>query len=97
MKSVKSLLSVGGTAALIFTSAVLATSAQARTLSYASVYPAGSEADVAVREWAEKLEEHSNGELKWVGLVQGVQTPDELTDIYYNEIFAKVDVSKHGL
>ena len=34
---------------------------------------------------------------KWVDLVQGVESADELAEIYYDEIFARVDVSKHGL
>ncbi|MBM1143034.1 C4-dicarboxylate TRAP transporter substrate-binding protein [Alcanivorax sp. ZXX171] len=34
---------------------------------------------------------------KWVGLVQGVETQEELAELYYDEIFAKVDVSSHGL
>ncbi|WP_372972946.1 C4-dicarboxylate TRAP transporter substrate-binding protein [Marinobacter sp.] len=63
MISRKSLLSVGGLSASVLTAAMLATPAQARTLSYASVYPAGSEADKAVHAWAEKLEEASGGDL----------------------------------
>ena len=34
---------------------------------------------------------------KWVDLVQGVESADELADLYYDEIFSKVDVSSHGL
>ncbi|WP_339806085.1 C4-dicarboxylate TRAP transporter substrate-binding protein [uncultured Marinobacter sp.] len=34
---------------------------------------------------------------KWVGLVQGVETPEELAEVYWDEIFSKVDVSSHGL
>ncbi|MCQ4322626.1 C4-dicarboxylate TRAP transporter substrate-binding protein [Stutzerimonas stutzeri] len=50
--------------AAMLTLALAAGHAQARTLSYASVYPAGSEADKAVHTWADKLEEHSDGDLK---------------------------------
>jgi len=64
MTARKSLLSFGGLSASILTAAMLAAPAQARTLSYASVYPAGSEADKAVHEWADKLEEYSGGDLK---------------------------------
>ncbi len=64
MFSRKSLLSLGGLSASVLTAAMLAAPAQARTLSYASVYPAGSEADKAVHEWADKLEEYSGGDLK---------------------------------
>ena len=58
------LLSFGGLAASILAAAMLAAPAQARTLSYASVYPAGSEAEKAVHEWAEKLEKYTSGDLK---------------------------------
>ncbi|MFL1482488.1 C4-dicarboxylate TRAP transporter substrate-binding protein [Marinobacter sp. LN3S78] len=47
----------------LLTMALVAGQAQARTLSYASVYPAGSEADKAVNAWADKLEEYSDGDL----------------------------------
>ncbi len=63
MISRKSLLSLGGVSASLLTAAMLAAPVQARTLSYASVYPAGSEADKAVNAWAEKLEEYSGGDL----------------------------------
>jgi TRAP-type C4-dicarboxylate transport system substrate-binding protein len=64
MFSRKSLLSASVLSASALTVAMLAAPAQARTLSYASVYPAGSEADKAVHEWAEKVEEYSDGDLK---------------------------------
>ncbi|MCK7545283.1 C4-dicarboxylate TRAP transporter substrate-binding protein [Marinobacter bryozoorum] len=64
MLSRKSLLSASVLSASALTVAMLAAPAQARTLSYASVYPAGSEADKAVHEWAEKVEEYSDGDLK---------------------------------
>lgn len=34
---------------------------------------------------------------RWVGLVQGVKTPEELAELYWNETFSKVDVSKYAL
>jgi len=34
---------------------------------------------------------------KRVDLAQGVEPADELADLYYDEIFSKVDVSSHGL
>ncbi|MDO9526998.1 MAG: C4-dicarboxylate TRAP transporter substrate-binding protein [Gemmobacter sp.] len=34
---------------------------------------------------------------KWRGLVRDVTTPEELADLYWTEIFAKVDLEKHGL
>lgn len=49
--------------ASLLTLALAAGQAQGRTLTYASVYPAGSEADKAVNAWADKLEEYSDGDL----------------------------------
>lgn len=63
MVSRKSLLSLGGVSATVLSMAMLAAPAQARTLTYASVYPTGSEADKAVNAWAEKLDEYSDGDL----------------------------------
>lgn len=34
---------------------------------------------------------------KWVDLVQGVETREQLADLYYQRIFKKVDVTRHGL
>ena len=34
---------------------------------------------------------------KWVDLVRSVESADELAKMYYDKIFAKVDVSNHGL
>ncbi|WP_421722234.1 C4-dicarboxylate TRAP transporter substrate-binding protein [Alloalcanivorax xenomutans] len=34
---------------------------------------------------------------KWAGLVQDVDSEQQLIDLYWNEVFSKVDVSKHGL
>lgn len=34
---------------------------------------------------------------KWTDLVQNVETEQELADLYWEEIFSKVDVEKHGL
>lgn len=34
---------------------------------------------------------------KWVGLTKGVSDADALADIYWNELYSKVDVAKHGL
>ena len=34
---------------------------------------------------------------KWTGLVQDVETEQDLADLYWDEIFSKVDVEKHGL
>jgi len=45
----------------------------------------------------EMLDEFAGILDKWVDLVQGVESVEELADLYYDEIFAKVDVSSHGL
>ncbi|MCC5859951.1 MAG: C4-dicarboxylate TRAP transporter substrate-binding protein [Ectothiorhodospiraceae bacterium] len=39
------------------------------------------------------------GELleKWIQLVDGVDNPQDLAQIYWDEVFSKVDVSSHGL
>ncbi len=50
-----------------------------------------------VERGEEMLDEFAEILDKWVGLVQGVETVDELADLYWKEIFAKVDVSEHGL
>jgi TRAP-type C4-dicarboxylate transport system substrate-binding protein len=34
---------------------------------------------------------------KWAGLVQNVDSEQQLIDLYWNEVFSKVDVSRHGL
>ncbi|ERS11362.1 C4-dicarboxylate ABC transporter substrate-binding protein [Alcanivorax sp. PN-3] len=34
---------------------------------------------------------------KWAGLVQNVDSEQQLVDLYWNEVFSKVDVSRHGL
>ncbi|MEZ5646326.1 MAG: C4-dicarboxylate TRAP transporter substrate-binding protein [Burkholderiaceae bacterium] len=34
---------------------------------------------------------------KWVGLVQNVDSREKLSDIYWNEIFSKVDVNTYGM
>lgn len=34
---------------------------------------------------------------KWAGLVQDVDSEEALADLYWNEIFSKVDVNQHGL
>ncbi|KYZ85835.1 hypothetical protein A3Q32_06450 [Alcanivorax sp. KX64203] len=34
---------------------------------------------------------------KWVGLVQDVDSLDELETLYWNEVFSKVDVSSYGM
>jgi TRAP-type C4-dicarboxylate transport system substrate-binding protein len=33
---------------------------------------------------------------KWAGLVQNVDSEQQLIDLYWNEVFSKVDVSRHG-
>ena len=34
---------------------------------------------------------------KWVGLTKGVSSPEALGDLYWSELYSKVDVTKHGL
>ncbi|GGY59332.1 C4-dicarboxylate TRAP transporter substrate-binding protein [Marinobacter zhanjiangensis] len=34
---------------------------------------------------------------KWVSLVEGVDSGEALADLYWKEVFSKVDVSRHGL
>lgn len=34
---------------------------------------------------------------KWVGLVQEVKSMDDLSELYWNEIFSKVDVDNYGM
>lgn len=53
--------------------------AQARTLSYAAVYPTGSDADKAVHSWAEKLEEASGGDLKAKVYAQSLLSASEIS------------------
>ncbi|MFW5824363.1 MAG: C4-dicarboxylate TRAP transporter substrate-binding protein [Marinobacter sp.] len=33
---------------------------------------------------------------KWAGLVEGIDNADDLADLYWNEIYSKVDVSQYG-
>lgn len=33
---------------------------------------------------------------KWVGLTQGITGPDALADLYWSELYSKVDVATHG-
>lgn len=50
-----------------------------------------------VQRGQEMLDEFAGLLDKWVDLVQGVESPEQLAGIYWDEIFSKVDVSKHGL
>jgi hypothetical protein len=34
---------------------------------------------------------------KWADLIQDVGSPEALADLYWEEVYSKVDVSKHGL
>ena len=34
---------------------------------------------------------------RWIKLVQGVENIDQLTDLYWNEIFSKIDIDSYGL
>lgn len=34
---------------------------------------------------------------KWTDLVDGIEEPEVLADLYWDEVYSKVDVSKHGL
>lgn len=34
---------------------------------------------------------------KWVGLTKGVDSADKLADLYWTELYSKVDVAKHGM
>lgn len=55
---------LAGLAASVLSAAMLAAPVQARTLSFASVYPAGADADKGINAWADKLEKYSDGDLK---------------------------------
>lgn len=47
---------------------------------------------------AEELLQQFAGTLeKWVGLVQDVDSKDKLIDVYWNEIFSKLDVKAYGM
>lgn len=50
-----------------------------------------------VQRGQEMLDEFAELLDKWVDLVQGVESPEQLADVYWDEIFSKVDVSSHGL
>ena len=56
-------LSKAAITATLVTTALAASQVSARTLSYASVYPVGSQSDRAVNAWADKLAEASAGDL----------------------------------
>lgn len=47
---------------------------------------------------AEELLQQFAGTLeKWVGLVQDVDSKDKLIDVYWNEIFSKLDIKTYGM
>lgn len=45
----------------------------------------------------EMLQEFRSTLEKWVGLVQDVETPEALAELYWQEIYSRVDVNTHGL
>lgn len=50
-----------------------------------------------VERGPEMLEEFRGVLDKWVDLVQGVETKEELANLYWKEIYSKVDVNAHGM
>ena len=46
---------------------------------------------------AEMLDEFKPILAKWVDLTQGIDSADKLADLYWSELYSKVDVAKHGL
>lgn len=62
--------------------------------------------DAMAETYAEKYDIDNAGEMietfkpileKWVSLVDGVDSGEALADLYWEEVFSKVDVSRHGL
>ena len=53
--------------------------------------------DHGVERGAEILTEFREILEKWVDLVEGIDNTDDLTELYWEEIFSRVDVSSHGM
>ena len=50
-----------------------------------------------VKRGKEMLDEFRPILAKWVDLIQGVNTVDEYADLYWREVFSKVDPAKYGM
>lgn len=57
--------------------------------SYAERYDV-QDAEARMAEFKQMLDE-------WVGKVEGIETREELRDLYWEEVFSKVDVSSYGI
>ncbi|SES77679.1 TRAP-type C4-dicarboxylate transport system, substrate-binding protein [Marinobacter segnicrescens] len=57
--------------------------------SYAERYDV-QQAEARMAEFKEMLDE-------WVGKVEGIETREELRDLYWKEVFSKVDVTSYGI
>lgn len=50
-----------------------------------------------VSDSAEMLDRFGETLEKWVGLVQGVESHDQLAQLYWDEVYSKIDVKSHGM